>query len=212
LDYFDSFYRKAKEKNDNDKKAYSKSLLTFFNENVAQFLSKYLLDENFSILDIGCGTYSVFEDLPQLNCNVLAVDFSAEAISQAPNSNIHYQLENITHLKFSSEGKFNLIFDSHCLNCITQEMDRKIALQNLFRALKPGGLFASELMVQPIGKNVEMPHKKIKTARELEEELTVHGFKIQFFMISKDSLFTNEFDGLEVTCDLLRVVAKKEGL
>jgi hypothetical protein len=31
-------------------------------------------------------------------------------------------------------------------------------------------------------------------------------------MISKDSLFTNEFDGLEVTCDLLRVVAKKEGL
>ena len=55
-----------------------------------------------------------------------------------------------------------------------------------------------------------MPFKMIKSAVELEQEIVSHGFQILYFMISKDSGFINETDGVEVKCDLLKVVATKE--
>jgi hypothetical protein len=75
--------------------------------------------------------------------------------------------------------------------------------------LKTGGVFASEMMVQPIDRLVSMPFKIIKSALELEQEILFHGFKILHFMISRGSLFTSEEGGVEVNCDVLKIVAQK---
>jgi len=47
------------------------------------------LDDS-NILDVGCGNYSMFEDIILNNSTVDALDFSEQAISQAPKSNIKY--------------------------------------------------------------------------------------------------------------------------
>jgi hypothetical protein len=44
---------------------------------------------------------------------------------------------------------------------------------------------------------------------ELEREILSHGFKILYFVISRQSGFTSLVEGVEVRCDLLRVIGRK---
>jgi len=201
-DYFENYFKHQKKLN------YSKSLLNFYEEIVSlKINSKQAL----KILDIGSGHYSIFEDVKDLNADMTAMDFSQTAIAQSPKSKIKYLLGDISETKFFKDklNYYSLIFDSHCLNCILEEDQRAAALTNIYQSLAIDGLFASQLMVQPIGSKVAMPFKMIKSAMELEEEFISHGFKIRYFMVSKNSGFTNTTDGLEVNCDLLRVIASK---
>lgn len=164
-----------------------------------------------TILDIGCGNYSIFEDISNLpgKSSVDAIDFSSNAIKNSPTSSINYQEISILETESFSKLKYDLIFDSHCLNCITNNDERDIAYRNIFYSLKSGGIFASEMMVQPIANKVAMPFKKILTAVELEAEILKVGFKIKFFMISQNNVFSTNVDGEEIKCDLLRIVAQK---
>ncbi len=195
---FDRFYREHSEKQ------FSSSLKQFFQSVVLQ-----RLPDPQNVLELGCGNYSLFEEC-KLNAKITAIDFSPVAIDQAPKSNIIYQMRSITDEIFFSEGEFDLIFDSHCMNCLVEHWDRERAFNNIFKTLKNDGIFAGEFMVQPINGKVEVPLKMIKTARELEEEILSHKFKIIYFMISKDSSFVDEANGEKIFCDVLRVMAKKE--
>lgn len=196
--YFDQCYKNAKEY------SYSKSLYTFFE---AQVCSR--LPENAKILDIGSGSYSFLEDVIDLKADVTAMDFSNEAIKKSPQSKITYVNSSVVEEKYFQDSTYDLVFDSHCMNCITLESEREIVFTNIYRSLKPDGLFASELMVNPIDKKVFMPFKIIKSSLELEQEIISHGFKIIYFMISKDDIFSTVVDGVEVNCDVLRVIARK---
>lgn len=195
---FNRYYQKYQEK------YFSQSLLSFFEAHV-----RHRIPEFSTILDLGCGNYSIFEEVKDLKAEIIAIDFSSEAIREAPKSAIHYREKSLTDDSFFSEDKFNLIFDSHCMNCLVEESQRAKAFENIFNALKTDGLFASEFMVQPIDHRVEMPLKMIKTARELEEEILSHKFKIIYFTILRDSSFVNEINGEKITCDVLRVIARK---
>lgn len=197
-DLFDQFYRS------HQGPALPESLLQFF-----ESIVRPRLIAPKKILDLGCGNFSLFECVKNLEATVIAVDFSQTAIDQAPKSNIIYQHASVTDKKVFPASEFDLVMDSHCLNCLVEKKDRDVAFKNIFEALRVGGLFAAELMVQPIDRNISMPLKAIKTARELEEEILWHNFKILYFMISKDS-FVNELNGEEILCDVLRVIAKKE--
>lgn len=198
-DFFNQFYKKTQIL------TFEKSLIKFFNENVFGRLPK----KELKVLDLGGGFYSLFEDVPNLNGQVTSIDFSAEAIKKAPQSKIKYLEMNILDPDFFKAEHFDLIFDSHCLNCINDQNERDIALNNIYSALSADGIFATELMIQPTRDPVIMPFKRIKTTMELESEILSHGFKIVYFVISKDSGFTNLIDGVEVQCDLLRVIARK---
>jgi SAM-dependent methyltransferase len=197
-DFFDRYYQA------HNQPYYSKSLYSFFNEIV---LSKFFPHE-LRILELGGGSFSLFEDFSNLKAEITSIDFSKEAINKAPKSRINYLEMDITGDSFD-KAKYDLVFDSHCLNCITDEEQRKVAFKNIYGSLKPDGIFASELMVQPSGEFVSMPLKVIKTARELEEEILSHGLRILSFMVLKTERFGTVVDGREVECDLLRVVAGK---
>lgn len=198
-DFFEKFFKM------NKGKSYSTSLKIFFEDNVRSKLPAKELD----ILDIGSGNYSLFEDVENLDSVITAIDFSSNAVKNAPDSRIKYIMDDVTKHNFFKGSEFNLIFDSHCFNCITDEIKRKEAYRNIYRLLKSEGLFASEMMVQPIGTKVSIPYKMIRTAHDIEEELISHGFKIIYFMISKDSGFMSEIDGIEIKCDLVKIIAKK---
>lgn len=197
-DFFDLYYKKTNEV------TYSKSLLTFFKTLVRP---KMLEEEK--ILDIGCGAYSLFEDIENFNAEVLAIDFSKAAIAKSPKSKITYKTSSVTDSKYFTDSKYDLVFDSHCLNCVTIESERAKAFKNIYSSLKEAGLFAIELMVAPTDKTVSMPFKIIKTSLELEQEILSFGFKIKYFMIVSDAAFMNEIDGKQVSCDILRVIATK---
>lgn len=198
-DFFEQFFKI------NTKHSYSKSLLIFFEDIVRSRLATNQL----SILDIGAGNYSLFEDVLRLNAKITAIDFSKNAIACSPQSSISYLEGDITDATFFSAANYDLIFDSHCLNCITTEEQRDLAFNNIYLALGNGGIFASEMMIQPIGAQVSMPFKIIKSAHELEQEIISHGFKIVYFMISRDSSFATIIDGVETKCDVLKIVALK---
>jgi SAM-dependent methyltransferase len=200
--FFEKFFKSKKDY------SYSKSLLDFFEKDVRPKLAENA-ETNINILDIGSGDYSIFEDVKDFRASVTAVDFSKHAILRSPKSKIKYLEGDITDTKFFPDLSFELIFDSHCFNCITTQDERDKAFKNIFAGLKTGGLFASEMMVQPVGTKAAIPFKIIKTALELEEEILSHGFGINYFMISKDCGFMSEIDGVEIKCDLLKIIARK---
>ena len=185
----------------------TQSLLQFFNDLVKPRLC--LSDLPLSILDLGPGPYSLFEDQKNLTANVVAVDFSRVAISKAPVSKIKYLEGDITDSALFPSMNFDLIFDSHCMNCITDESDRVNAYKNIYEFLKSDGYFSAELMVQPIGEKILMPHKSIKSALEIENELLASGLKIVYFMIVRGAVFENNFEGEIVQSDVVRVIARK---
>ncbi|MDO9182072.1 MAG: methyltransferase domain-containing protein [Bacteriovorax sp.] len=199
-DYFNQFYLK------NPESSYSKSLYHFFENDVRPRLSK----KELNILDLGAGNYSLFENIKNLSANISAIDFSTVANSSTPVSKIKYLEIDLLDPTFFNQKKFDLIFDSHCLNCLTEESQRTLAFKNIYEALSAEGLFASEQMIQPENSQVSMPFKMIKSARELEEEILSYGLKIIYFTISQSSKFVNEVDGIEVQCDLVKIIAKKE--
>ncbi len=129
--------------------SFEKSLLTFFNRDVSSRLN-YKVAESYNILDLGCGTQSVFEDV-ELDSAVLAIDFSSEAIklaSQFSKGKVTYKTFNLCEEELP-ESQYDLIFDSHCLHCIDEPRDRDFAWKSIYQSLKAEGLFASAMMIFP---------------------------------------------------------------
>jgi SAM-dependent methyltransferase len=183
---------------------YSKSLMDFLTQDVSRFVD---FNEKKNILEIGCASYSVFEDL-SFNGSVLAIDINVQKINQSPKSKIDYVHKSIVN--FNVPNAFDLVFDSHAIHCILNEKDRKKSLLNIYSALKDNGVLCSEIM---ISKNTDdshfyFPERLVKSAIEVENELIEIGFKIKYFMIKNDFYFSPSEDS-EIKCDLLRFVALK---
>ena len=190
---FDYFYTK----NPNSK--YSASLLNFYLTNVS-----HLVKRNFNVLEVGSGPFSVFEDVDDPIRTITAIDFSKVAIESAPKSKINYLQVSLLDKSFFNVPSYDLVFDSHCLNCIPAHQF-EIALKNIFKVIKPSGIFASEIMVQPTRKKVSCSQKTILECREIESMLIKAGFNIYFFTVSS----TNNFEVNGFSVDLLRFIAIK---
>ena len=165
------------------------------------------LPKEAQILDLGAGSKSLFEEELGLDKNlVTAVDFSSAAILKAQEkSPIKYLEMDITTPEIFGCELYDLIFDSHCLHCITDKDKRKSAFKNIFNSLKPKGLAAFEMMVFPSGESFVLPGKYVVDARELELEILAYGFKIKYFMIVTNSFFESE----SIRCDLVRIILGK---
>ena len=182
------------------------SLLHFFTNDVSSRLN-YSSETKLTFLDIGCGSQSIFEHLDIRNAHVLGLDFSSHAIALAKRtSQLSVTYENLDITKHSfSENTFDFIFDSHCLHCIVEAKDREFVWKSLYNSLKPSGLLASEMMIQPTKKQVSFPHKHIPSSLELEREILSYGFKIKFLYVEFGRTFSH--GGEE--CDLVKIILEK---
>ena len=181
---------------------YSNSLLDFFKTDVL----KHLPIEA-KILDIGSGSKSLFEeDLELSKKDITAIDFSSVAILKAQKSSqIQYLEIDITVPNILGEYLYDLVFDSHCLHCITDKHEREYAFKNIYNSLKPSGIAAFEMMIIPFENSINFPGKYIVEARELEQEILTYGFKIKYFLIVRNSFF--EYKNSK--CDLIRIIIGK---
>ena len=196
LELFNQIYTNEEEP------TFSSSLLDFFKTNLL-----IRLPSDAQILDLGSGSKSIFEEeLGLSKKDITAVDFSSVAILKAQDkSSIKYLEIDITTPGSLGHELFDLIFDSHCLHCITDETLRKFALKNIFNSLKPTGIAAFEMMVSRSSESLDLQGKYVVEARELEQEILAHDFKIIYFVIVRNAVFESN----NLRSDLLRVIIKK---
>lgn len=195
MEQFNKFYSQ------NSEKYYESSLLDFY-----KTIVKSRVRKDPRVLDLGPGSKSIFEDLELDQSKITAIDFSQKAVELAlNNSAIDYRIGDITKKEDFPNENFDLIFDSHCLHCITEFDNRKNAFMNIHERLSDGGLFASEMMVQKNRILVNMPFKHVPDAFDLEKEILDYGFKIEYFLIGRGLSFSNDHG----ECDVLRVVCRK---
>lgn len=114
-------------------------------ENTVRWIETHLDGSQKSILDLGCGPGLYCELLAGHGHRVTGVDFSKRSITYARQSalqkdlKIDYLLKNYLDLSF--EGQFDLAIMIFCDFDVLVPVDRTQLLKNIYRALKPGGLF-----------------------------------------------------------------------
>ena len=183
---------------------FASSLLHFFKT----IISPMILTQDPSILEIGSGEYSIFEETELEKKSIFALDLRIRTSRKAP-SGISYIAGNIVESSELSENFYDLVFDSHCLHCLKSIEEQSDAIKNIYRVLKSDGIFASEIMVQPTKKKVFFPHRLVCEAREIEQMILNAGFKINYFVIVPQMNFYFDLDQGEIVCDMLRIIARK---
>ena len=94
------------------------------------------------ILDLGCGTGHLTNQIQQLGAVVTGIDSSAEMIKQAqanfPDGN--FGVANETNFYFAEQ--FDAIFSNAVLHWIKDQVS---LVKNVYESLKPGGRFVAEM-------------------------------------------------------------------
>ncbi|MFC2134567.1 class I SAM-dependent methyltransferase [Bacteroidota bacterium] len=125
--------------------------------------------EKMNILDLGCGPGLYAELLNRRGHNITGIDFSrlsieyAQQQSEKKNLGITYLHQN--YLDLNEDSKYDLVILIYTDLGVLFPEDRKILLNKIYKALKPGGLFVFDLLndkeiekkVHP--KNWELVHK-----------------------------------------------------
>ena len=111
-------------------------------KNVSKFLDKISFDKPFTFLDVGCGNGWVVRKIASNpNCRkAIGIDKSKKMIQQSKknktSSNEEFLHTNVESLKY--KGKFDYIFSMESLYYADSI---EIALNKIFKLLKPGGEF-----------------------------------------------------------------------
>lgn len=105
----------------------------------AQIIAELALAGDERVLDLGCGDGALTRRISELvpDGDVLGIDASRGMIDAAQpkaTANLHFQLADINDLAFSE--RFDVVFSNATLHWVK---DHKRLLQNVWRALRPGG-------------------------------------------------------------------------
>ena len=203
LEHYNSFYKL------NAKRTFDKSLQQFFNEKILSLLK---IDTP-QILELGCGTQSLFESILHPQITVTAIDFSSEAIhlaSTSYDSRITYLCASISSDELFDQTllrpeSFDFIYDAHCLHCLVDPEERRVAFVNIKKLLKQTGLFASEMLITSHSTVGRSKVKYEASAYDLEQEFIQSGFKIKYFFVLPGSFIESEGRRF----DVLRVILEK---
>ena len=152
------------------------------------------VDKNMHVLEIGCGTGLLTNELKHSKAHINAIDISPDLLSIAKkkikSENIKFSLDNAYDLNFNNE-----CFDTIIGSSILHHLNVKKALAEFYRVLKPGGTiyFTEPNMLNPIiaiQKNI--PFIK-KIMGDTPDETAFIKWKI------KELLKTNKYKNIEVT-------------
>lgn len=92
------------------------------------------------VLDLGCGDGVLTEEVVALGCTVTGVDFSADQIAAARQRGLDAHVMDGQKLIF--ENEFDLVLSNAAMHWMP---DQAAVIDGAWRALKPGGRFASEM-------------------------------------------------------------------
>ena len=99
------------------------------------------LEEGMSVLDLGCGTGHLTNQIHLSGATVLGIDNSKSMISQAKNNypHLNFVLGDATQLSF--QDQFDVVFSNATLHWIKKP---KSVVKGIYSALKPNGKLVAE--------------------------------------------------------------------
>lgn len=167
-----------------------------------------------SILDLGCGSGFLTNEIRKYSAKVLGVDSSAEMIEKARNNypETEFKVINATDLSFNAS--FNAIFSNAVLHWIKAE-DQPKMMDAVFTALKPGGRFVAEmggkgnvgLMISTLRKvlnlygypqQAEMDYLFFPSVGEYTSMLENAGFKVNYAAhFDRETLLQDQSEGVK---------------
>ena len=181
-------------------------------------------------LETGAGSHSylsVFHD--RFNFNLTLLDKSRLGLNKLNISNLSkVNVINEDACLYKKDDSFDLILDSHLYHCITNDLDRRKYLSNVFINLSPGGSFIVETMVSHSNLSFDFDLffdpktgvltyndqkiRMIKSSKEVEDEFLNAGFKITYFRCFEDmKLIAHPLkdEATPFDPDILRIICQK---
>lgn len=115
-----------------------------FVDNEEEIILNVLALKSVRILDLGCGTGRTTKALYDLGfTNILGADYSLNMVKLAKEKYpaIRFTQEDATSLSFSDESFDVVLFLYQGIDCIESDKERLAAYHEIFRILRPGGIF-----------------------------------------------------------------------
>ncbi|MEO6150821.1 MAG: methyltransferase domain-containing protein [Mucilaginibacter sp.] len=135
-----------------------------YGENLVEFLNP---QKDEAILDLGCGTGYLTQQIHDQGAKVKGTDSSPEMIRQAKENypGVDFAVEDAT--SFSTKEKYDAVFSNAVLHWIK---NTDAMMQNVYNSLKPGGRFVAEM-----GGKGNVQHLLTATRQVLQQ----HGYAKQ---------------------------------
>ncbi|MDI6739653.1 MAG: class I SAM-dependent methyltransferase [Candidatus Edwardsbacteria bacterium] len=98
------------------------------------------------LLELGCGSGDIALLFAQNGYHACGIDIAPTAIDWAKDKanalglTAQFEVGQVTDLTRYSADSFDIVIDGHCLHCIIGD-DRAIVLGEVYRILRPGGVF-----------------------------------------------------------------------
>lgn len=110
-------------------------------DEVKEYAEKYVKDGQ-NILDLGCGNGRLYQLLENYNVNYLGIDISKKLIEDAKEKfpRAKFKIGDISKIKLE-KNKYNLIFAIASFHHIPSPTLRQQAINNIYKSLKPGGIY-----------------------------------------------------------------------
>jgi len=119
-------------------------------ENISNWILERSNKANMNILDLGCGPGLYAELLAKKGHSVVGVDFSENTIQyatrQAKEKQLNIKYLNKNYLDLDFENEFDLAVMIYLDFCALVPNERDKVLENIYKALKKGGLFICDVV------------------------------------------------------------------
>ena len=137
---------------------------------------KPFFPHNTDILEVGCGEGFVAEVLIKNNCQVIGIDYSREAISQA--SKLPGKYIQVDVFKYQPKKKFSWII---CSEVLEHLRDDKKALKLVYSWLKPGGklLLSVPTFMKLTQRLKNSGHERHYEPSKLKDLISQIGFRVE---------------------------------
>ena len=162
---------------------------------IGDFLSRNPLARGSRVLELGCGAGNTTLFIAEKGFDAYGVDAEAVAIEwakekmKASNTRATFSVGNIVDLDGFADNFFDFVYDGETLHCIVGE-DHKSCLANVFRILKPGGLFlaGANLINEELNEPIEL-EKGVRF--DPRSQCLYHG-DVAYYYLSRQQQFLEE--------------------